>query len=61
MLLVLVTPMPFFLFLQTCLEEAVKKHITSGLLDSTVYHLADTALGDLSNTSLTIKKHLVKF
>ena len=61
MLLVLSTPTPFFLFLQTCFEDAVKKHITSGLLDNTQYHLFATAFGDLPITSLTMRKHFVKF
>ena len=58
MLLLLSTPVPFFLFLDTCLGEAVKKHTVSFLLDTTVYQWLATACGDLSITSATIEKHL---
>lgn len=49
-------PLPFFLFLDRCLEEAVKKQITSGFFDVTLYQCADTAAGVLLVTSATIKK-----
>lgn len=58
---VLATPLPFFLFLETCLEDAVKKHVESDLLDVTVYQCAVTALGDLSVISETIRKHFLRF
>lgn len=43
MLLLLSTPLPFFLFLDTCLGDAVKKQVELGFLDTTVYHLLATA------------------
>lgn len=50
------TPMPFFLFLETCLGDAVKKHKASGFLDTTVYQWLATAPADLPVSSATIMK-----
>ena len=61
MVLLLSTPFPFFLFLDTCLEDAVKKQVLSGLLDTTVYQCPATALGVLSMFCATIRKHLLRF
>lgn len=61
MFLLISTPFAFFLFLDMCLVEAVKKQRTSGSLDTILYQCAATAVGVLFVTSATIKKHLVRF
>lgn len=61
MLLLHSTPLPFFLFLETCLGDAVKKHVTSGLLETVWYQWAATPHLLLPVFSATERKHLLRF
>ena len=54
-------PMPFFLLIEICSCEAVKKHVESGFLDTTVYHLLAMDDGLLPRVFETAMKHLVRF
>lgn len=54
-------PLPFLRLMETCADEAVKKQVESGFLETTVYHLPATAEGLLPMYSDTARKHLVRF
>ena len=55
------TPMPFFLFLDTCFSEAVKKQHTSGRLEVEVYQWLPTAAGVRPICSATAVKQKCRF
>lgn len=61
MLLLISTPLPFFLFFERCLDDAVKKQVLLGFFDTTVYQCPDTADLLLPVLSATIRKHLLRF
>ena len=54
-------PSPFFLFLHTWEEEAVKKQYTSGFLLTTLYQWPATAFFVLPVSSATATKQRLRF